>query len=263
MQREEIDYMSYNHRIATREQETALTVPQTSDAGLRVIVGTAPINLAADPSAAVNKPVLVNSFAEGVEALGYSSDFRSYTISELMDYTFRVKNVGPIICINVLDPAKHKKDLAESLTVTSNKATISEEGVMLSDLVVKNGETILEKGADYVAAFNDAGGVDITLLKDGVSEISVSGTQLDPSQVTKEDIIGGYNASTGEEKELKLSARYIRNSVWFREFFLHRSGLPMLQFVQHSRQSAKSLTDFSLANVLLISTRPKQRSTQT
>lgn len=111
MQREEIDYMSYNHRIATREQETALTVPQTSDAGLRVIVGTAPINLAADPSAAVNKPVLVNGFAEGVEALGYSSDFRSYTISELMDYTFRVKNVGPIICINVLDPAKHKKDL--------------------------------------------------------------------------------------------------------------------------------------------------------
>jgi len=204
MQREEIDYMSYNHRIATREQETALTVPQTSDAGLRVIVGTAPINLAADPSAAVNKPVLVNSFAEGVEALGYSSDFRSYTISELMDYTFRVKNVGPIICINVLDPAKHKKDLAESLTVTSNKATISEEGVMLSDLVVKNGETILEKGTDYVAAFNDAGGVDITLLKDGVSEISVSGTQLDPSQVTKEDIIGGYNASTGEEKGIEV-----------------------------------------------------------
>ena len=52
--------MPYNHGVYNQEQETSLTTPIQGTAGLQVIFGTAPIHLAADPAAAVNKPVAVS-----------------------------------------------------------------------------------------------------------------------------------------------------------------------------------------------------------
>ena len=81
--------MAFEHRIKTTEQAEQIATPVTSSAGLRVVVGTAPINMLEDPDSVVNTPVLVNSFAEGVEKLGYSDDFEHFTISENLDYSFR------------------------------------------------------------------------------------------------------------------------------------------------------------------------------
>ena len=38
----------------------------------------------------------------------------------------------------------------------------------------------------------------------GITKLEVSGVRIDPSQITETDIIGGYNASTGEEKGLEV-----------------------------------------------------------
>lgn len=196
--------MSYMHRISTSELATALTVPMTSDASLRVVVGTAPVNLAEDPAAAVNVPILANSYKEAVSQLGYSDDYENYSLCEMMYYSFKVYSVAPIIFINVLDPAKHKKSYTNtSVPVVKSAATIEESGIMLDTLVVKASSKTLTKNTDYVAAFNDDGYVEITLLASGAgasaTTLDVSADQLDPSKVTKKDIIGGYDSTTGKD----------------------------------------------------------------
>ena len=76
--------MSNKHGVFVREEATALTVPQESSAGLQVVIGTAPVNVLDDPASAVNVPILANSASEAMEALGYSSDFKNYTLCQTM-----------------------------------------------------------------------------------------------------------------------------------------------------------------------------------
>ena len=79
--------MSYNHKISTKEIDTQLTTPVEGTAGLQVIFGTAPVNLAEDPAAAVNTPIIAYSFAEAQKALGYSDDFANYTLQSIRSST--------------------------------------------------------------------------------------------------------------------------------------------------------------------------------
>ena len=46
--------MAYNHGISTRETATPVSAAVGGDSGLQVVIGTAPVNMAADPAAAVN-----------------------------------------------------------------------------------------------------------------------------------------------------------------------------------------------------------------
>lgn len=69
-----------NHGIKIREEATALTAPVTGDCSVPVVIGTAPVNMAADPAAAVNVPILANSADEAIEALGYIADFKNYSL---------------------------------------------------------------------------------------------------------------------------------------------------------------------------------------
>ena len=101
--------MAYNHRISTEEVPTQLAVPVNGTAGLQVVVGTAPVNRAEDPQAVVNTPVVAYSFPEAERLLGYSDDFKNYTLCQSMDACFRLFAVAPVVFINVLDPKKHKK----------------------------------------------------------------------------------------------------------------------------------------------------------
>ena len=74
--------MAYKHGVYTSEVATSMVAPITGAAGLQVIVGTAPVNMLKDPAAAVNVPLLVSSYKEAVEAVGYLPDFANYTLCE-------------------------------------------------------------------------------------------------------------------------------------------------------------------------------------
>ena len=100
--------MAYKHGVYTSEVATSMVAPITGTAGLQVIVGTAPVNMLKDPAAAVNVPLLVNSYKEAVEAVGYLPDFANYTLCECISANFSVVGIAPMVLINVLDPAKHK-----------------------------------------------------------------------------------------------------------------------------------------------------------
>lgn len=72
--------MSYQHGIYIKEALDLIKTPTQTTSGLQVIIGTAPINLAANPVDAVNKPILVNDLNEAKAAVGYCDDFEKYTL---------------------------------------------------------------------------------------------------------------------------------------------------------------------------------------
>lgn len=194
----------YNHGIRVLEEETALAAPVNGTAGLQVVFGTAPVNMAAKPYEATNKPIICHSFSEFTENFGYSDDFTSYTLCQSADMCFRKFAVAPVIFVNVLDPNTHKEEFEEKqYTVVNRQVTVNVRGVLTDKLVVKASSTSLKNGTDYITAFDSDGNVIITLIDGGAGEsassLSISGTKINPALVTKDDVIGGYDASTGAE----------------------------------------------------------------
>lgn len=200
--------MPYLHGIRIQENPTSVPTPVANEAGVPVVFGTAPINLAADPANASNKLFLCHTYAEAVEALGYSEDYDSYTLCQAMDAFFKAFGVGPVVFCNVLDPTKaaHKEALTTtSLTVTNGQAKINEVGVIASSLVLKNGSTALVKDTDYTLEYDEEGKCLITVIASGVTTITVdSGDKLKPSGVTASDIVGAINSQTGAYTGIQL-----------------------------------------------------------
>ena len=197
--------MAYKHGVYVREQATKLIAPVLGTAGLQVVVGTAPVNMLPDPAAACNTPLLVQSYAEAVEAVGYSSDFAAYTLCESISVNFQVVGTGPMVFINVLDPAKHSANIEEAeLEVTDGVAHLDAVGVLPGTLNVMDGETGLERDVDYTTLFNENGTLSIALISAGAATLKVSGKRLDPSLVTPNDIIGGVDVNTGKETGMEV-----------------------------------------------------------
>lgn len=202
--------MSYFHGVYNSEQDTSLTTPIQGSAGLQVIFGVAPIHLSKDPKKAANTPKLCYSFKECQEAVGYSDDFEKFSLCQSIDACFRVFNVAPIILVNVLDPnkASHKaENKEEDCTVTDGVVAYGKQFVLLDTIVVKNQESTLVAGSDYVATHAEDGTVTITILSEAAKEqatLKVSSTSLKPDGVTPADIVGGVDVETGAETGLEL-----------------------------------------------------------
>lgn len=194
----------YFHGIRVDEAETALITQQEGTAALQIVFGTAPVNLAENPQEAVNVPIMCRSFAECQKYLGYSNDFKNYTLCASMYANFKVFNIAPVIFVNVLDPKIHfKTNETKTVTVVEKQALLTELGLLKDSVVVKNGEKDLKADTDYITSFNNDGHLVITMLTGGEGEnltsITVESKSIDPSKVTKEDIIGGYDMETGAE----------------------------------------------------------------
>lgn len=203
--------MSIKHGVFIEEEQVVQAAPTASNSSIQVVIGTAPVNMAADPSAVVNVPILAKSAAEAKKLLGYSDDFRNYSLCQSMYVTENLYPMKPVVYINVLDPATHKKALTEaSYQVSEMQATVNVVGVILSSLVVKDATkaTTLVKGTDYTTAFGSKGYLVITMVAGGagasLTSVSVSGDMLDPSKVKNTDIIGTYDIDTGVETGIQL-----------------------------------------------------------
>ncbi len=217
--------MSYTHGVYINENSTAVIAPIISDSGVQFVVGTAPINMLADPSGAVNKPILVNSLSEAVTNFGYCKNFEKFTICQSVNASFNVYNVAPLVIVNVLDPEKHTvaispDDQQYSIDKKTEKITIAKEGIFLNSFVVKgqDGAITYKEGNDYTLTFDEYGYVVLTpvLAKDNGAifkqlekqeqegqeepkvQLAISYNRLDPSSVTYEDIIGGYDSVNGK-----------------------------------------------------------------
>jgi hypothetical protein len=123
---------NYKHGIRTSRQATALSIPVTSDGCIQCVIGTAPVNLAENPYDTVNKPFACLTKAAAISAVGYSTNFKDYTLCQSIYATFDIFAVAPLILINVLDPTKHvSAELSKEIDVESFKATIDDTGILL------------------------------------------------------------------------------------------------------------------------------------
>jgi len=189
--------MAFKHGVSIIEQATSLLAPTTAASGIPFVVGTAPVHLASSPVPA-NTPVLAFSYAEAVAALGYSDNWKDFTLSEMIHSHFALYAKAPLILVNVLDPTTHKTTVAPAaVTVSDRVATLAQTGVVLSSLVVKSsdGATTYTE-ADYTAAFDDEGHVIITTKVSGsigaaITSLQIGYNKLNPSAVDEDDIIGG------------------------------------------------------------------------
>ncbi len=205
--------MAYNHGVRVMEVPTSVIAPLTGTAGLQVVFGTAPVNLADDPYSVTNTPVIAYSWDEAVSKLGYSGEKDDkghflYTLCGSMYASFKLVNIAPVVFINVLDPTKHKKTVDEqTVTVTNKQATVTQTGILLKTVKVSHGEDEqLTPDTDYLLAFDDDGYLEITLTDTGAEKategtLKVTGEAIDPSKVDKDAIIG--LSSGGSESGLE------------------------------------------------------------
>lgn len=190
----------YKHGVYTSEVPTSIVPPVVSMAGLTVVVGTAPIHLT-DPTN-VNKAVLAYTYSEAVQKMGYSDDFKKYTICEAISSHFALFAVAPLVFINVLDPSKHKVSDTAKLDVTKGEAVLKIDGVLPSSLVVKSEDGATTYTANqYETEFDDNGFLHI--YTDVGVKVTVEFDKLDASLVTPTDIIGGVSLD-GSYKGLEL-----------------------------------------------------------
>lgn len=178
--------MAFEHGVRVQEQATSLTVPIEGTAGLQVIFGTAPVNLAADPYAATNTPIITYSWDEAVKKIGYSAELDEnghfkYTLCGPEYINYKLVGVAPVIFVNVLDPKTHRKtnDIV-SVPVIRNQATIPTTGVLLDTITVQRGNAtegdVMDektlapcdrKGAFEGVNYSDMMGKDTRILSDG------------------------------------------------------------------------------------------------
>lgn len=198
----------YHHGVRVAEEATT-DPPVIGTVGLQVVVGTAPVNLADNPEAAVNVPVLCNNMQEARKKLGYSMDFESYTLCQSMYASFLAYGVAPVVFINVLDPAKHRKEnAAKEYGIVNGQAVIDDvKGVLIDTVKVQVNESLLVADTDYLLSFDAEEHLVITMLSEQAltaSSVMVESASIDPTKVTADDIIGGYDAATGKESGLEV-----------------------------------------------------------
>lgn len=192
--------MAYKHGVYASEVPTAVTPPASVNS-VPIVIGTAPVHLSKRSSVPVNEPVLCYTYAEAVEAFGYSDDWR-YTVCEAVYSHFALYAMAPIVLINVLDPAKHKTAVTdETVTFENGLATVSVQGVLADTVIVKSddGATTYVRGTDYELDYDDAGQLVMQRLASGSipagAALKVSYDKLDPDAVTASDIIGGIDGN--------------------------------------------------------------------
>lgn len=208
--------MAYGHGITIQENPTAVapTIVETAG-GVQVVIGTAPTHLAEDPFAVTNVPILIKDIGEAKRKLGYSDNFSNkFTLCESIYTSLQLRGVAPIVFINVLDPNTHKTAVTDqSLTLTKGVGVINDEGILLSKVVVKSSTDATKtfiRNTDYTLSFGTDGKPIIAVIASGAIgsaspvTVKVSYEKVDPSKVTKANIIGGYDSTTGKSSGTEL-----------------------------------------------------------
>ena len=71
---------NYFHGVSTRQNDTSISTPVTADSGIAFVVGAAPGHTV---GGAPNNPIMCQSYAEAVAALGIATIGRSTPFAKL------------------------------------------------------------------------------------------------------------------------------------------------------------------------------------
>jgi hypothetical protein len=195
----------YKHGVFAEIMATKEFVPPKALGTLPVYFGTLPVHQLEGYRDKVNRPILVSSFKEAQTLVGYSNEWRDYTLCEAIEAHFRnnVQTIGPIVLINVLDPDVHVEESVSTAQVSLLKGVgyIYDRNLVLASVEIE-GKT---KGLDYTAQYISEGErVEIRDLNGSLlSEVAVSFMRVDPAAVQESDVIGG-TSSLGERSGIAV-----------------------------------------------------------
>jgi phage tail sheath protein FI len=188
------------------EKATSVQTPKVATVGIPFVVGTAPVQSAAKPAKS-NVPVLVTSWDEAVEKLGFSYDWESYTLCEFMYSHLQLFGAQPVIFCNILDPEAMKKAVeAKDYDVTDHKATLP-IGAVAGSIKVKATvdvegtptEQELKADEDYSILYDrddtDTYVCIVELLEDGsaydAETVNIAYNEANPTTATVADVVDG------------------------------------------------------------------------
>lgn len=184
-----------NLGIHVKEKATAVAIPVVADVGIPFVVGKAPVHAAASP-AKPNVPVLCTSWDEAVEKLGFSYDWKAYTLCEFMYSHFQLYGCQPVIFCNVFDPGEMKKDVAaKEYSVADHKISLP-FATISSGLKISSGDTPLIEDEDYSVLYDaDKDACIVELLSSGsayqLTSLTTEGAEVTPDAVITADIVSG------------------------------------------------------------------------
>lgn len=190
---------NYLHGVETVQYNNGPRAVKLVKSAVTGLVGTAPIG-------PVNEPIVILSDKDCAQ---FGVDLDGFTIMSALDANFDQgrPTAGVVIVINVLDPTKHKSDVANEV-VTFDAATdlakLAHPAV--SSLVLKSadGNTAFVKDTDY--SLDPLTGQLTRLpgggIASGATVKAVSYSYADPTKVTPADIIGAVDEA-GKRTGLK------------------------------------------------------------
>lgn len=187
------------HGVYIKEQATSVSTPVVAASGIPFAVGTAPVQ-SADKPAKLNVPVLCTSWDEAVEQLGYSDNWKDFTLCEVMYSHFQLFGMQPIILCNVLDPATHKEAVEIAEHAVSNGKVFLPAEAIADSVVVKaasGSESPYLKGTDYDTFYSN-GTLVVEINPDGdakdAAKLYISYNKVKPGGVDDDDIVAGFGS---------------------------------------------------------------------
>ncbi len=192
--------MGYKHGIYGELVASTETI--TNSKNVPIYIGTAPVHRV--KNAIISKPQLIKSLEEAQKKIGYMEEdnYSEFTLSAAVYAHFqnKIKSIGPIVIVNVLDPSKHGANNTETVQMI-NKVGIIEDHVYIDSVSIGDSA----EGTDYKLEYTNDGYLKITDISAGGlgDSISVSFKTVDPGKVTDTDIVGTYNVDTDERTGIK------------------------------------------------------------
>jgi hypothetical protein len=192
---------NYYHGVSTRQVDTSLSTPVTADCGVAFVVGAAPVHTVGGP---VNEPVMVQNYAEAVSAMGYSDDWEKYPICEMIYSQFKLYSVSPVVFVNILDPTKHKKAVEEkNYPINDGKVLLPlealKDSVRVTTYTVGKDYDLFYEGENLILEVLEGG-----TIPENTGELTISFDAVNPSAITENEIIGGFDTNTKKSSGLEL-----------------------------------------------------------
>ena len=173
-----------------------------------VVIGAAPINMG--DLTCINEPILIQNKEEATKYFGGVNNIKGFNISETLYTAFQLFGVSPVICINVLDPAKHSEVeiiqdiIAKNATVKIERTGVLPDGIIITRMnSAKEGEKT-SPIPQYETSFDDNGYIDIHFESEITDPLSISVKKLNPELVQASDIIGKVDINTLKKEGLEV-----------------------------------------------------------
>lgn len=169
----------------------------TQSGTVAVYVGIAPVNLVRGFANSVNTPVKLTDYVSATRNMGYSRNWAQFDLCEAFKVHFNntLGNIGPVVAINVLDPAIHRKssETVKSLTFVNGRATFDSDTIILDTLVLADKVEDTDFTIDYDFT---KGQVIINSISTPITgTVQATYTEVDTSMLSASDIIGGVTAA--------------------------------------------------------------------